>query len=211
MRLPRALILTLFVTLAPAAQASPGSVPTPGNTWLGNAQLLEKRGDWLSLLALGNRWTQSEGDNPLAWFVVGRAYSAMGRYAEAVAAYQENLRLDPRDSYAHNNLGNSYLALGQNRPALEAYRRAVRSDPDYLLAWRNLGQAYYNLKGPSGMVQDMNRLQAVDPELAQAWRRLATLYTLKRDNRVVQSGLDVLRNLGSARRERLFELLLVGI
>ncbi len=211
MHLPRVLILTLLVTLAPAVQASPGSVSTPGNTWLGNAQALEQRGDWLSLLALGKRWTQSEGENPLAWFVVGRAYSAMGRYAEAVAAYQENLRLDPQDSYAHNNLGNSFLALGQNRPALEAYRRAVRSDPDYLLAWRNLGQAYYNLKGPSGMVQDMHRLQTVDPELAQAWRRLATLYTLKRDNRVVQSGLDVLRNLGSARRERLFELLLVGI
>ncbi|HNQ03992.1 MAG TPA: tetratricopeptide repeat protein [Thiobacillaceae bacterium] len=207
------LILLICLALLPAAasQANGGNAPGADSAWLSHAQALERQGDWLTLLALGRRWTQSGESGPLAWFVLGRAYAAMGHHAEAVEAYRENLRQDPGDPYAHNNLGNSYLALGWIRPALESYRKAVRSDPGYLLAWRNLGQAYYNLKGPAGMSQVLHRLQGADPELAQAWRRLATLYALRRDARVAQAAVDILGGLGTARRERLFDLLLADI
>ncbi len=162
----------------------------------------------MALLHLGRQWTQAQADNPLAWFVVGRAYGEMKRYSEAIAAYRQNLRIAPQDRYAHNNLGNSYHALQRHREAMAAYHAAVRADPDYLLAWRNLGQTFYALKGPAGVAQVLQRLQATDPALAEAWRRLAATYAVFPSVQVEQEAFRVLRGLSADQRERLFALLL---
>jgi tetratricopeptide (TPR) repeat protein len=176
--------------------------------WLEHAQALEKRGDWQGLLTLGGQWTQTEANNALAWFVLGRAWSALKRYPEAIGAYQRNLHLDPNDMYAYNNLGNAYLATQRYREAMDAYQGAVRSSPDYVLAWENLGLTFYQLKGPSGVARALKKLGESDPGLAGAWRRLAIDYTLSRDPRATQGAIQLLRNLSNAERERMFEILL---
>lgn len=176
--------------------------------WLPQAQALERRADWSGLLALARRLTQDEAGNALAWFVLGRAYGALGRYPEAIAAYRENLRLDPGDWYAHNNLGNAYRATQRHREAMDAYHGAVRARPDYLLAWRNLGQTFYQMKGPAGVSQALARLRASDPALAEAWRVLAVEYAVSRDEGVATKAMQVLRGLSDAERERMFAILL---
>lgn len=176
--------------------------------WLEHAQKLEKNGDWHGLLAWGQQWTQAETDNALAWFVLGRALGQLKQYPEAIGAYRENLRLDPNDKYAHNNLGNAYRASRRYREAMDAYHEAVRSSPDYIPAWHNLGLAFYDLKGPAGVAQALQRLQATHPGLAEAWRRLAVEYSLTRDARVAQGAIQILRGLSDAERERMFGILL---
>ena len=176
--------------------------------WLGTAQSLERQGNWPALLRLGQDWAQAQSNTPLAWFVQGRAFSALGRYPEAISAYRQNLALDPRDSYAHNNLGNIYFNLRQYRSAMEAYHAAVRSEPGYLLAWRNLGQTYYLLKGPRGVAVAIQRLQASDPALARAWAQLAATYSVSRSPRVEQQAIQILRQLTPEQRERMFDILL---
>ncbi|MCP5279770.1 MAG: tetratricopeptide repeat protein [Thiobacillus sp.] len=202
-----ALVLMLqWIFLLPTAQAR--DIKSP---WLDRAQALEKQGDWPALLHLGHRWSQAEGQNPLSWFTLGRAYGELRRYPEAIEAYRQNLRVDPTDSYAYNNLGNSYHALGRHREAMAAYHDAVRAEPDYLLAWRNLGQTFYLLKGPAGVAQALRRLQASDPALAEAWRRLAATYAVTRSARVEQAAIRVLGDLAPAQRERMFAILLEGV
>lgn len=202
-----ALALTLSGMLAlPAAQAGDMAIP-----WLHRAQALERQGNWPALLVLGHQWSQAESGNPLAWFVLGRAYGALRRHPEAIEAYRRNLREDPADSYAYNNLGNSYQALKRHREAMAAYHDAVRAEPGYLLAWRNLGQTFYALKGPTGVAQALGRLQATDPALAEAWRRLAATYAVTRSTRVEQAAIQVLRRLTPAQRERMFAILLEGV
>jgi len=179
--------------------------------WLRNAQALERHGHWQALMDLGQAWTRQESGNPLAWFVLGRAYSALGRYPDAIAAYHQNLGLDPHDSYAYNNLGNAHYTLGQHREALEAYRGAVRADPDYLLAWRNLGQTYYLLKGPAGVARALRQLQARDPALALAWGRLAATYAMTPSPHVEQQAIQILRGLTATQREHMFAILLATL
>ncbi len=177
-------------------------------SWLGQAQALEKRGDWSGLLLWGRQWTQTEADNALAWFVLGRALGELKHYPEAIGAYRQNLRLDPTDHYAHNNLGNAYRATRRYREAMDAYHAAVRSSPDYIVAWHNLGLTYYDLKGPAGVAQALQTLNATHPSLAEAWRRLAIDYSLTRDPRVTQGAIQILRRLSDAERERMFDILL---
>jgi tetratricopeptide (TPR) repeat protein len=193
-------LVMALLFIPPAASARP--------MWLDHAQALEKNGDWQGLLAWGEQWTHEEADNALAWFVLGRALSQLKHYPEAIRAYRQDLRLDPNDRYAHNNLGNAYRATGRYREAMDAYHAAVRSSPDYITAWQNLGLAFYELKGPLGVAQALQRLQATDPGLAEAWRRLAVEYSLTQDAAVTQSAIRILRGLSATERERMFDILL---
>lgn len=175
--------------------------------WVSRAQALERRADWPGLLAWGRAWAQADAQSPLAWFVQGRALAEMGRHAEAIDAYRQNLRLAPRDVWARNNLGNAWRDSGRPREAMQAYRQAVETDPDYLPAWHNLGLTFYLTKGEAGVTQALQRLQAVDPQLADVWRVLAVEYSLTRDPRVGREAVRVLRGLSDARRARLFDIL----
>lgn len=184
---------------------APGTVQ---GDWLGRAQWLERRGDWPNLLDWGQRWTQSEPGNGLAWFVLGRALAALQRYPEAILAYQRSLRLDPADVHAHNNLGNAYRQRQRHDDALRAYRQAVRIDPAYGPAWHNLGITFFDLRGVAGVARALQRLDASDPALADAWRSLALDYSRSRDERHARDALSLLRGLSDAQRERMFDILL---
>ncbi|KAB2325291.1 tetratricopeptide repeat protein [Betaproteobacteria bacterium SCN1] len=186
----------------PAAQTTPADP-----RWVAQARALERRSDWPGLLALGQAWARSDPADPLAWFVQGRAYAALGRLAEAIGAYERNLRLAPDDARARNNLGNAWRDSGRPREALRTYRAAVDADPDYVQAWRNLGLTYYLAYGRAGVARALERLRTVDPALADVWRALAVDYAASGDPRVAERAVDVLRGLDAAQRKRLFDAL----
>ena len=179
----------------------------PQAEWVRQAQALEKRADWPGLLAWGQAWAQADVRNPIAWFVQGRALGELRRFAEAIAAYQQNVRLAPGDVFARNNLGNAYRDSGHPREAMQAYRAAVEIDPDYIQAWHNLGLMFYLTKGQAGVTQALQKLQAIDPALAEVWRALAVEYSITRDERVAREAVRVLRGLSEAERARMFGIL----
>lgn len=176
--------------------------------WLAHAKELEKRGDWRGLLDWGQRWVGADRDNPLAWFVLGRAYNKLNLYPEAIGAYQQNLRIEPGDVYAHNNLGNAYRDSKRYRDALQAYREAVRVNPEYFPAWQNMGRTYYLLKGQAGVLDAVQRIQRVNPELARAWYSLMVEYYRSRNDGTARDALQLLRKLKPDEVDRLFAILL---
>lgn len=195
-------------TIAPV---SPLVMARPHAEWLGQAQSLERQRNWNGLLELGRQWTQAESRKALAWFVLGRAASELGQHAEAIAAYERALRIEPDDVYSINNLGNAYRDSGHPRQAMHLWRQAVRINPGYLQAWNNLGTTFYALKGQAGVVQALQRLQATDPALAEVWRKLAIEYSISRDERVARQAVGVLRGLSEAERTRMFAILFDGV
>ncbi len=203
--------LVWSVCTAPASARQMSGQPDAGATrqadWVSRASELEKRRDWPGLLAWGGHWTRTEPDNAIAWFVLGRAYSHMQRYPEAIEAYQRNLQIEPGDIYAMNNLGQVYRDSQQSRAAIAAFRDALQIDPDYIDAWHNLGVTFYALKGVAGVTQSLHQLSASDPRLAEAWRKLAIEYALSRNQRVAQKAIDVLRGLDADQRRQMFEIL----
>jgi tetratricopeptide (TPR) repeat protein len=64
-----------------------------------------------------------------------------GRYAEAVAAALQALRLHPDFPEAYNNMCVSYIGLHQYDAAMQACQNAVRVKPDFVLAKNNLAWA----------------------------------------------------------------------
>ncbi len=66
---------------------------------------------------------------------------AAGRFSEAIAAFSQLCRIQPKNHVHPYNLGNSYRAAEQPAEAIEAYRRAIRIAPKFAPAHNNLGVA----------------------------------------------------------------------
>ncbi len=66
---------------------------------------------------------------PWNWINIGDILINLGRYAEAVEALNEGLKLLPNDSFAHTCLGKAYSGLGEIDKAIEYFRKAIELDP----------------------------------------------------------------------------------
>ena len=75
------------------------------------------------------------------WIDEGNALEDLKRYDEALAAYEQAIRLDPNYALAYNNTGNALEDLKRYEEALAAYDQAIRLNPNYALAYNNKGLA----------------------------------------------------------------------
>lgn len=74
-----------------------------------------------------------------AYLQAGLAATESGNYQEALAAFQQALKLDSRSAEAWNYQGNVLSLLELPSQALAAYDQAVALRPDYHQAWYNRG------------------------------------------------------------------------
>ncbi len=98
---------------------------------------------------IGYAITESNGGiNPQdaeAWNNKGNVLGDLGRYEEALAAYDKATGIDPQYAKAWNNKGNALGNLGRYEEALAAYDNAIGINPQYAEAWNNKGNALGNL------------------------------------------------------------------
>jgi len=64
-----------------------------------------------------------------------------GLLDEAIQAYREALRINPKDATTHYNVGVALYKKGLLDEAVQAYREALRINPEYAVAYLNLGLA----------------------------------------------------------------------
>jgi tetratricopeptide (TPR) repeat protein len=72
----------------------------------------------------------------------GLALARAAKREEALAAFQQAVRLDPKNAEAHANLGKTQLTLGHWNESIPELREALRLDPGNTQAKRLLSQAY---------------------------------------------------------------------
>ena len=85
-------------------------------------------------------------DNPQGWAVLGQAYTTLGRYSEAVIAFENAINRVPDNAFLFSALGQAYLfeANGTVTPAArEAFSRALDLDPQDVRARFFLAEAEY--------------------------------------------------------------------
>jgi tetratricopeptide (TPR) repeat protein len=69
----------------------------------------------------------------------GIALAGKDRLAEAIAAFQSAISVDPQFAQAYYNLGLTRAGLGQTDEAIRAYEKAIAADPNFAEAHNNLG------------------------------------------------------------------------
>src|SRR5660398_150697 len=67
----------------------------------------------------------------------GFALNRLGKYQEAITAFDKALEIDPQDRTAWNNKGLALANLGKYQEAITAYDKALEIDPQDKLALIN--------------------------------------------------------------------------
>ena len=73
---------------------------------------------------------------------LANAYADLGRWEEAVEAYQLAISLDPENGDLYNRMGIVFVALDDPMEAEESYLRAIEYSPWDAVSYYNLGELY---------------------------------------------------------------------
>ena len=92
-----------------------------------------------------------------AHLAAGIAFQENGQSGEAIAEYDEAIRLDPTLANAFNDRGLNYLQLGQVERAIQDFDEAVRLQPQFAVAYANRAQAYTFLGRDREAENDVDR------------------------------------------------------
>lgn len=110
--------------------------------------------------------------------------NALGRAADAVAAYRDTLTLDGKNAQAWSNLGNLLIrshAPAARQEAIDCYRQALRFQPGYPNALTNLGHALEQQNEYDEAEKHYKSALAVAPTFIPALTNLAGIHEHRKD------------------------------
>ena len=96
----------------------------------------------------------------------GDAHIEAGEYDQAIVAYDEAIRLNPRSVGSYYGRGNAHLAQREYNLAIADYEAAIRLDPEFALAHNNRGLAYAEVGQHDQAMTDYDAAIRLDPEFA---------------------------------------------
>jgi len=112
-----------------------------------------------------------EADQRLAEeaFTRGLDFAGEGNEVQALASFDETLRLSPSYAQAYNARGVIHRRLGDTSAALADHTRAIELEPNFVEAYLNRGTDHYEAGDLAQAILDYNRALALDQELAPAY------------------------------------------
>ena len=115
-------------------------------------------------------------DHPGILLFMGNIYTAMGRFNQAIQAYQESIELDSANPEAHNNIGIVYRREGNFPAAVGALEQARKIAPDRADIWYNLANVYKQMDDPEEAEVYYRKSLELNPGLTRAYNNLGNLY-----------------------------------
>jgi len=106
-----------------------------------------------------------------------------GSHAQAIAAYERVLQLDPDHAAAHINLGTLHYNRQDYRLSEKHYRAAIAIDPRYALAYFDLGNVLDETGCVADAIQAYNTALQLAPTYADAHYNIALAYEKLREPR----------------------------
>src|ERR1700676_1663663 len=105
----------------------------------------------------------------MEWFEEGNRLSDLKRYEEALAAYEQAIRLDPNDATAYYFKSAALIKLKRYEEALIAVEQAIRLDPQDTYAYTNKGAALIELKRYEEALIALEQAIRLDPNNSFAY------------------------------------------
>jgi len=130
---------------------------------------------WLTKML---EWTPNDSDG---WYNLGRTKYNENRFAEAISAFQQCLKLDPRNVKAEDNLGLSFAGMGRNEEAGAAYQQAIAWQAQSLAKnprpYIDLGSLLIDENRPKDAVTLLLQAIEIDSRDSKAHELLGKAYT----------------------------------
>ena len=149
-------------------------------------------------------WAPSDSEG---WYYLGRTKYNENRFAEAISAFQQCLKLDPQNVKAEDNLGLSLAGLGRNEEAAVAYNQAIAWQAESLTEnpgpYIDLGSLLIDENRPQDAVALLLRAIEITPRESRAHELLGKAYTRVEDFAKAQAELaPVYRKQGLAEKAK---------
>lgn len=103
-----------------------------------------------------------------AYFLLGKAHTALNQPAKASTAYKQAVRFEPERLEAHNELARTYLAVGAPREAVWTCSQILKKKPKTVSICTTLGLAYRKLGQLAQSLEALNRAVEIEPAYALA-------------------------------------------
>ncbi len=108
--------------------------------------------------------------------ILGMALAQLGNSREAIAAFQNAVRINPSYAEALSNLGSALVQLDQFDKALPYLEKATSLNPNLAEAFNNLGLIYRENKDSTKALAMASKALALRPEYANALNTQGTIY-----------------------------------
>jgi tetratricopeptide (TPR) repeat protein len=97
------------------------------------------------------------------------------QYQRGLADCKASIAIQPRYSYAYQNLGVSLLALGDASNAIAAFSKAIELKPNFIFSYLNRAKAFASLGNNASAKRDFERALTIDPTNQEANEGIAAL------------------------------------
>ena len=131
---------------------------------------------WRDSESLFRRTLAVTRGNPVMHLSLGVELSRQSRLEEAVAQYEEALKLWPTYAEAMNNLGAARIAQGRIDEGIELYGRALELRPDYVDALNNFAMTYAAKGQHQTALEIYQRALQLHPDAAQVHYNMGVAY-----------------------------------
>ncbi len=154
-----------------------GAEAENANTWFLKGATLATLGRPVEAI---RAYQQSLAGNPsdrhLVQDSLGRAYYALQRFPEAIAASREAVRLDPLNDELKFQLALALKDSGHAAEAVEIDQELLKRNPKDANVWRQLGFAYGMLARHDESITALERSLELEPRQGKVWAALSDQY-----------------------------------
>ena len=99
----------------------------------------------------------------------GNRHYQQGKYEDAIADYDEAIRINPQDAQAYYNRGTAKGELGWHQEAIADFDEAIRVNPQHAAAYYNRGTAKGALRRYRESIDDYDQAIHLNPQHAAAY------------------------------------------
>ena len=110
------------------------------------------------------------------WKNMGTTLAKFGKYASALIAYNQAIRLNPKDLEIWNEISIAYAKSGQPEKAIHSLKQLTCSDLADEEYWTTLADNYLKCGMIFDAIEAYNEAVCVNPENARLWNLLGCLY-----------------------------------
>lgn len=127
-------------------------------------------------------------------------------YDQAIAYYNEAIRIDPCFTEGLNNLGTAFFKQGRFEQAIANYQEAINCDPNYLPAYYNRANTLYELKEYFNALEDLAKIEVTHPDTAVTFFTKGLVHTKLRNFDLAKTAFEKAYQLDTANVEYLVNL-----
>jgi protein O-mannosyl-transferase len=135
-------------------------------------------GYWKNSSNLCNQILRATKDNYVAHLNLGSVLFDEGKTEEAIAHYNEVIRIRPNLSLSYNKRGLAYARLGQYQKAFDDLNKVILLKPDYADAYNSRAIIYNNLGQQQQALKDLNKAIFLKPDHAEASNNRGIIYQI---------------------------------